>query len=48
MTEHVECTEYVRNAQGYVHWSKKPDGKKCLGRPGLRENNIEMELKKTE
>jgi len=46
ITERVECTEYIRDAQGCAHWSKKSDGKKYLGRPGLRENNTEMELKK--
>lgn len=45
ITEHVECTEYIRNAQGCAYWSKKPNGKKYLGRPGLRESNIEMELR---
>jgi hypothetical protein len=48
ITEHVECTEYIRNAQGCAYWSKKPEGKKYLRRPGLRENNTEMELNKTE
>jgi hypothetical protein len=47
MTEHVECTKYIRNAHSCGYCSKIPEGKKYLGRPGLRgENKIEMELKK--
>jgi hypothetical protein len=46
MMEDVERTEYVINANGCECWSKKSDGKKYLGRPGLRRgDNIVMKFK---